>query len=76
MSESKKLSKKSSEIEENTDEMVSKSSSEQNAKGHVEQLKRLQLKVCPHVYEFEFPTALDCFFFFELRAIGNSFSTF
>ncbi|KAM3285510.1 nucleolar complex-associated protein 2 [Capsicum chacoense] len=49
--ESKKLSKKSSEIEENTDEMVSKSSSEQNAKGHVEQLKRLQLKD-PEFYQF------------------------
>lgn len=45
MSESKKLSKKSSGVEEKTDEMMPKSSSEQNVGGHAEQLKRLQEKV-------------------------------
>lgn len=45
MSESKKLSKKSSGVEENTDEMMPKSSSEKNVGGHTEQLKRLQEKV-------------------------------
>ncbi|MCD7453611.1 hypothetical protein HAX54_021554 [Datura stramonium] len=48
---SKKLSKKSSGVEENTDEVMPKSSSEQNARGHVEQLKRLQEKD-PEFYQF------------------------
>ncbi|KAJ8545041.1 hypothetical protein K7X08_017624 [Anisodus acutangulus] len=48
---SNKLSKKSSGVEENTDEMMPKSSSKQNAGGHVEQLKRLQEKD-PEFYQF------------------------
>lgn len=49
--ESKKLSKKSSGVEEKTDEMMPKSSSEQNVGGHAEQLKRLQEKD-PEFYQF------------------------
>ncbi|XP_075105780.1 nucleolar complex-associated protein 2 [Nicotiana tabacum] len=48
---SEKLSKKSSGVEKNTDEVMPKSSTKQNAMSHVEQLKRLQEKD-PEFYQF------------------------